>query len=282
MSLDSRTPTPTPHSRAPKFKLKLAAHTERASLLAERLFHGKISQHDYDAQVHATSIVSADLVSTVPIVLALDDTLDALIAYANREFSIRPPRGHVTELYVPWSMKLFYAVSIHPPADNMVLLDEDRLEMILAFMQESTEMEQFFVQVEKDVKEVRDNVEALAEQLSQAEAEEDAHAWEDMPTLAPYSKPRSSAKGKGQSASKKGKEREHSPEVDRDERAPVTARRLASPVKFELGPAPRRTKKKEKQEALPEKKETKKKDKQEGPQEKKETKIKDKQPRTPR
>ena len=260
MSLDSRTPTPTSYSRAPpKFKLKLAAHTERANLLAERLFHGKISQHDYDAQIYATSIVSADLVSTVPIILALDDTLDALIAYANREFSIRPTRGYVTNLYVPWSGKLFYALSVHPMADNMVLLDEDRLETVLAYMQESTEMEQLFVQVEKDVG-VRDHSEALALQLSQAEAEEDAQAWEDLPTSPPHSKDRSSTKGKGQSASKKGKERERSPGVDRDTRDPVTVRRLASPVKFELGPPPRRPKKKDKQEGLPEKKETKKKD----------------------
>lgn len=191
-------------------KLQLAAHTETANALAEKRSHGKISQKDYDAQIYSTTISSWDRVTSVPIILTLDDSLATLVAYAHREFQIPLVKAEKTKMYVLWSAKIFHAVGVHAVPENLVLLDQDRLNMILTFMKASPQVEQLFVQFEKDVSEVAAKLEDVAVKVDQAAAEDDTPAPQAEKAKV---NARSSLKGKERSASRQGRERDRSSEA---------------------------------------------------------------------
>ena len=67
---------------------QLTAHTEGASALAERLFHGKVTQKDYDVPIYSTTMISMDRVTAVPITFTLNDSLTTLTAHAHQNLKI--------------------------------------------------------------------------------------------------------------------------------------------------------------------------------------------------
>lgn len=160
-------------------RLQLAAHTEAANVLAEQRSLGKISQKDYDAQTYSTTILSWDRVTSVPIILTLDDSLATLIAYAHRAFQIPLVNAETTKMYVLWSTKIFHAVGVHRVPENLALLDQDRLNMILTFMKASPQVEQFFVQFEKDASEIPAKLEGVAVKVEKGAAEDDIPALKE-------------------------------------------------------------------------------------------------------
>ena len=89
-------PTPflaplSPHFQAPLApKIDIKSHTPRATILTAQLVRSEITQQNYDAQIYATSILSPDTSTSVPIILTLDDDLAMLLAYANIAFSVPP------------------------------------------------------------------------------------------------------------------------------------------------------------------------------------------------
>ena len=109
MSFDPLTPS-LDSAALPMFQFELEAHTESANALAEKLFYGQISQNDYDAQVYSATIASTDRAAPKPIIMTLDDTLAALLAYANRKFGIPLATAHLTKIYVLSSAEFNHAV----------------------------------------------------------------------------------------------------------------------------------------------------------------------------
>ena len=215
MSLNPCAPTSRP--TAPKRTL-LTAHTERANALAEKLFQGKINQEEYDAQTFSTTILSAEKLASVPIVLTLDDTLDTLQIYAHRKFKIPSTKVETTNLYVLWSKKVFYAAAAHVVPENMELLDQDNLNMILTFMKASPQVEQLVVKVAEDVKEGTIERESTAVEINRFGDEDDTPAKKEGRSIPTSAKDRSSQTEKERSTVRKGKEREDASGFDRNPR----------------------------------------------------------------
>ncbi|CAD6567523.1 MAG: hypothetical protein ASARMPREDX12_000517 [Alectoria sarmentosa] len=170
MSFNPRAPTSRSGPTAPP-RFQLTAHTEGARALAESVFHGRISQDEYDAQVYSTTIVSTSRATSVPITLTLDDSLATLKAYAHHKFEVPLAKAERTRLYVFWSTKIFYAIGVHAVPGNLDLLDQDTLKMILTFMKASTQVEQLLVQFEEDEVEVATESERTAVEIYGAGAE---------------------------------------------------------------------------------------------------------------
>ena len=204
MSSSPRSSTSRPRAA----RLQLAAHTETANALAEKMFQGKISQKDYDAQTYSTTIVSNDRSLSVPIVLSSYDSVATLKAYAHRSFRIPLAEAETTKLYGLWSEKVFYACGVHTVPENLVLLDPDSLSMVLEFMKASSQVEQLLVHFKEDVEEVAAKFESTTLSVNQAAG---TPAPEEEVLEFPDATLRGSLKEIEQSTSRKGKERERSP-----------------------------------------------------------------------
>ena len=196
MSLN--TEAPRPQSAAPP-RLKLSAHTDGANTLAEQLFHGKISQKDYNAHIYSTTISS---VTSVPITLTMEDSLATLIAYAHQSFRIPLAKVKTTKLYVLWSKNIVGAIGSQSVPENLNSLKQDTLHMALTFMKASPQVEKLLVRFEHPLAEI------AAKHTTEVDQ---AAAKDDIPAPKPYSSnatDRSYLIPKEQSASKKGKEQE--------------------------------------------------------------------------
>lgn len=145
MSFDPLTPS-LDSAALPMFQFELEAHTESANALAEKLFYGQISQNDYDAQVYSATITSTDRAAPKPIIMTLDDTLAALLAYANRKFGIPLATAHLTKMYVLSSAEFNHAVGGHTSPGVLMLLEQDNLKMVLTCMKQGSQTEQLFVE----------------------------------------------------------------------------------------------------------------------------------------
>lgn len=145
MSFDPLTPS-LDSAALPMFQFDLEAHTESANALAEQLFYGQISQTDYDARIYSATIVSTDRAVPKPIIMTLDDTLAALLAYANRKFGMPLATAHLTKMYVLSSAEIIHAVGAHTSPGVMMLLEQDNLKMVLTCMKQGSQMEQLFVE----------------------------------------------------------------------------------------------------------------------------------------
>ena len=154
MSLDPRPPSPN-SAALPKNQFELEAHTESANALAQKLLHGWISQKDYDAQIYSTTIASTDRATPIPIITTLDETLAALLAYANLKFGIPLAKAHMTKMYVLPSAEIIYAMGGHALPGILFLLDQDKLEMVLRCMKQGSQVKQFFVEFEDDMAETK-------------------------------------------------------------------------------------------------------------------------------
>ena len=138
---------PTPSSTAPSLSyLKLAAHTDRANLLAERLFDSTINQDLYDENIYSTSIASTNRQRPIPIILTMGgESLDTIEAVARRGFNMPDAALLVSRLYVVWSTETLRTMGEHPISGNAELLDNDNLEMVLETMKASLYVEQLLV-----------------------------------------------------------------------------------------------------------------------------------------
>ena len=204
--MSSGTRSSTPRARTARFQL--AAHTETANALAEKMFEGKISQKDYDAQTYCTTILSSDRSLSVPIVLSSYDSVATLKAYAHRRFKIPLAEAETTKLYGLWSKKVFYACGVHTVPENLVLLDPDTFSMILQFMKASPQVEQLLVQFKEDDEEVAAKFESTTLSVNQAAR---TPAPEEEMLEIPIATQRGSLEEAEQSPSRKGKGRERSP-----------------------------------------------------------------------
>ena len=204
MSSGSRSST----SRSRTARFQLAAHTETANALAEKMFQGKISHKDYDAQTYSTTILSNDRSLSVPIVLSSYDSISTLKAYAHRSFKIPLTEAETTKLYGLWSKKVFHACGVHTVPENMVLLDPDTFSMILEFMKASPQVEQLLVHFKEDDEEVAAKLESTTLSVNQAAGtpapEEEVLEFTDATH-------RSSLEETEQSPPRKGKGRQRSP-----------------------------------------------------------------------
>ena len=152
MSLGPRPPSPN-SAALPKNQFELEAHTESANALAYKLLHGWISQKDYDAQIYSTTIASTDSATPLPIIMTLDDTLAALLAYASLKFGIPLAKAHMTKMYVLSSAEIIHALGGHTSPGVLLLLDQDKLEMVLTCMKQGSQVEQLFVEFGDDMAE---------------------------------------------------------------------------------------------------------------------------------
>ena len=193
---------------------QLAAHTDRANKLVERLYYSQISQSEYDAQILATSITSPIRAKSVPIVLTLDDTLATVINHANQAFKFPLAEIKSTQLFVQWAKKTFKTAGEHRIPRSLLLLDEENLEMALKFMKASSYVEQLIVEFEA-VKNPPARLQDTVVEATQAEDEED----DRTPTQEEYrpldAKDKKSPERKEQAISEKGKERETYSNSDR-------------------------------------------------------------------
>ena len=164
--MSSGSQSSTSRSRTARFRL--AAHTETANALAEKMFQGKISQKDYDTQTYSTTILSNDRSLSVPIVLSSYDSIATLKVYAHRSFEIPLTEAETTKLYGLWSKKVFYACGVHTVPENLVLLDPDTFSMILEFMKASPQVEQLLVHFKEDDEEVAAKLESTTLSVNQA------------------------------------------------------------------------------------------------------------------
>ncbi|KAM0799910.1 hypothetical protein BDR22DRAFT_889881 [Usnea florida] len=204
MSSGARSSTSRPRTAI----FQLAAHTETANALAEKMFEGKISQKDYDAQTYSTTILSNDRSLSVPIVLSSYDSLATLKVYAHRRFKVPLAEADTTKMYGLWSKKVFYACGVHTVPENLVLLDPDTFSMILQFMKASPQVEQLLVQFKEDDEEVAAKFESTTLSVNQAAG---TPAPEEEVLEIPIATHRGSLEEAEQTPSRKGKGREISP-----------------------------------------------------------------------
>ena len=197
-------------SRSRTARFQLAAHTETANTLAEKMFEGKISRKDYDAQTYSTTILSNDRSLSVPIVLSSYDSIATLKAYAHRHFKIPLAEAETTKLYGLWSKKVFYACGVHTVPENLVLLDPDTFSMILEFMKASPQVEQLLVQFKEDDEEVAAKSESTTLSVNQAAG---TPAPEEEVLEIPNATHRGSLEEAEPSPPRKGKGRGRSPSV---------------------------------------------------------------------
>ena len=195
-------------SRSRTARFQLAAHTETANALAEKVFDGKFSQKNYDAQTYSTTILSNDRSLSVPIVLSSYDSLATLKAYAHRCFKIPLAKAETTKLFALWSKKVFYACGVHTVPENLVLLEPDTFTMILEFMKASPQVEQLLVQFKEDDEEVAAELESTTLSVDQAAG---TPAPEEEVLEIPNATHRGSLEETEQSPQRKGKGRERSP-----------------------------------------------------------------------
>lgn len=205
MSLN--TEAPRSRSAAPP-RFQLAAHTDGANTLAERLFHRQISQKDYDAHIYSTTISSMDRATSVPITLIMEDSLATLIAYAHQKFRIPLAKVETTKLHVLWSKKVFGTIGSQSVPENLNSLDQDTLHMVLMFMKASPQVEQLLVRFECPMAEVAAEPESTTMEMDQAAAEDDILAPKEAKPYSLNATDRGYPKQKEQSTSRNGKERE--------------------------------------------------------------------------
>ena len=205
MSLN--TEAPRSQSAAPP-RFQLAAHTDGANTLAERLFHSKISQKDYDAHIYSTTISSMDRVTSVPVTLTMEDSLATLIAYAHQAFRIPLAKVETTKLYVLWSEKVFGTIGSQSVPEKLNSLDQDTLHMVLMFMKASPQVEQLLVRFEYPKAEFATEPESTTTEMEQAAAEDNIPAPEEAKPYSLNTTDRARPERKEQSALRKDKERE--------------------------------------------------------------------------
>ena len=141
-------PTDPPASHAPQ--LKLAAHTDKANALAERLFRRTISQNDYNSQIYSTCIASTHNDKSIPIIMTLDDNIIAIKGFAKRGFNMPATPLLASRLYVVLSTKKIPRTSSDQPVpENAILLHKETLETVMTFMKSSPYVEQFLMDFAK-------------------------------------------------------------------------------------------------------------------------------------
>ena len=209
------TEAPRSRSAAPP-SFQLAAHTDGANTLAERLFHGKISQKDYDVHIYSTTISSMNRVTSVPITLTMEDSLATLIAYAHQIFRIPLANVETTKLYVLWSEKVFGTIGSQSVPENLNSLDQDTLHMVFIFMKASPQVEQLFIRFENHTAESAVEPESTTTEAYQAAAENDILAPKDAKSYSLNATDRGCLGRKEQSTSRKRKKRERPTGHDRN------------------------------------------------------------------
>ena len=212
MSLN--TEAPRSRSAAPP-SFQLAAHTDGANTLAEQLFHGKISQKDYDAHIYSTTISSMDRVTSVPITLTMEDSLATIIAYAHQIFRISLAKVETTKLYVLRSEKVFDTIGSQIVPENLLSLDQDTLHMVLMFMKAIPQVEQLLVRFEHHTAEPAAERKSVTTEVDQAAAEDDILAPKEAKPYSLNATDRGCLGRKEQSTSRKSKKRERPTEHDR-------------------------------------------------------------------
>ena len=81
--------------------------------------------------------------------MTLDDTLAALLAYANRKFGIPLATAHLTKMYVLSSAEIIHTVGGHTSPGVLMLLEQDNLKMVLTCIKQGSQIEQLFVEFAK-------------------------------------------------------------------------------------------------------------------------------------
>ena len=128
-----------------------------ATALTEKLFHGTISQHDYDAQILPTSIKSITRAASIPIIMTTHDTLTAILALAVRGLDVPSPNRERAKPYLWCSTRLLEFIDTPAPMSNeFVLLDQEGLKELFTFLKEGDRTERLLVACEGDVEEGED------------------------------------------------------------------------------------------------------------------------------
>lgn len=153
MSAYSKAP-PSYSPTFPPSSFILAAHTASATALTEKLFHGRISQKDYDAQIIPTSIMSVTRVANIPIIMTIDDSLTAILALAVRGLDSSSANKESAKLYLWCPTEVLENIGIPiPVSSESVLLDQDGLKKLFKFMKEGDRNEQLLLAYEGDIAE---------------------------------------------------------------------------------------------------------------------------------
>lgn len=154
MSAYSKAP-PSYSPTFPPSPFNLAAHTASATALTEKLFHGRISQKDYDAQIIPTSIMSVTGVADIPIIMTIDDSLTAILAPAVRGLDSSSANKESAKLYLWCPTRVLETIGIPiPVSSESVLLDQDGLKKLFKLMKEGDRNEQLLLACEDDIAEV--------------------------------------------------------------------------------------------------------------------------------
>ena len=151
MSIYSQAPPPAIPT-IPPCPFHLAAHTASATALTEMLFHGIVSQRDYDAQILSTTIKSPIWAASVPIIMTTDDTLTAILAQAARGLHISPPNVESAKPYLWCSTRLLEFMGILVPVSgDSVLLDQNGLKNLFTYLKEGDLTDQLLIACEDEI-----------------------------------------------------------------------------------------------------------------------------------
>ena len=151
MSIYSQAPPPSAPTVPPR-PFHLAAHTASATVLTEKLIHGTISQRDYDAQILSTTIKSAIMAASVPIIMTTDDTLPAILAQAARGLDMSPPNAASAKPYLWCSTKLLEFMGTPVPVSgDSILLDQKGLKNLFTILKEGDLTDRLLIACEGEV-----------------------------------------------------------------------------------------------------------------------------------
>ena len=177
------TEEPPPYTPTlPPRRFHLPAYTASATSLAEKLFHGRVSQDDFDAQTLCMSITSVTGAVSIPIIMTSDDTLTTILEHVAHDLNAGPANRERAEVCLWCPTKILESIGIPPPVSGQpVLLDQDGLKRLFTFLKESDQIEQLLLACDGDVA----DAELFRKLLSPEEnRESDTHAARDRPSTA--------------------------------------------------------------------------------------------------